>query len=308
MMDLFNFSPAMVGFLVSLSIGCFLTWNYFEREKKQQTFLTNRIRSAEEEMNLKRSPKREAMEKELENLNNPTTYDQLISKRNLLIAVGLMMILFVNGMGFIGGGIILLALKFPDIYIAQMKAKREKLFLKQFPDAIDQLLNIMKVGLTPVQGYKILSEEAPYPCSKEFEKIYSDINTGAPMEKVLLEFYQRYPTTDIKLFRTGMLIASKASAKVAINTLQTISKTIKRRNSQTSKTKSLTAQGSITAIVMGALPIFAFIGIATISDTYVDDIMSNIYSQIALVVAFILDAIGFAVAQKITSTKSIVNA
>lgn len=298
-----DFSPEIVGFLIAASIFAFVVWYYLSTESKRNNFLTNRIRETNDDK--VKSAKQIAIEKELENLNNPITYEKLMQLRIFAIAFSIVGSYVVNAI-YLGLFFAIVSFKIPDIYIALMKDKRENAFKEHLPDAINQLLSIMQSGQTALQGYKILGKEAPYPINQEFQKLYTDYTTGAVPENALQDFYERNKSADIKLFTTGMNIAESATDAVALNTLRQISTTIRTRESQKKSAKSAIAAGKYTAIILALLPLFLFAFLMTAMTGYVGEFIATTTGKIAYAIAFLLDGIGYLVARKITSSSQIV--
>lgn len=304
-MDITDMSASGIGFIIFGAIMCIVMWNYYNKEKKQNDFLQDRIRDYKTEENLKKSKKQQIMEQELEDLDNPISYEDLMNKTHLA-SIGSLVIFSVLGFYPIAIFLAIGALKIPDIYISLLKDKRLEKFQEQLPAAIDQLYSVIQAGQTPQQGYASLAEEQPYPIGNAFRKLSTDIKTGASQEMALKALYAKYPINDIKLFQTGMLIASEASDAVAMNTLKTISDTIKTRASQKKSTKSTIAQGKYTAIILAILPMVAFVGIETIMPDYMNEFIGTTLGKGVLAIAFVLDGIGYYVARKITSASNIV--
>ena len=299
-------SAELIGILFFLAIMSIVLWNYYAREKKQNNFLIDRINHlSNREDNLTKSKKRLKIEQELIELNNPITYDKLMTARNMGVILSLA-VFITAGLVYIGLLFALLSFKIPDIYISLKKDEREKEFNEQLPDAIKQLLALLRAGQTSRQGYQTLAKEADYPINIEFKKLFNDLNTGATNEKALNDFYVRNPSNDIKLFMIGMIIADTASPQVAINTLQTISDTIRTRESQKKSTKSAIASGKYTAIILSLLPLFTFVGMETIMPSYLNDFIATFTGKVAITLAAILDGIGYMIARKITSASKII--
>ena len=77
-MDLLDISASSIGVVVFGAIMCFVMWNYYNKEKKQNDFLQDRIRDYKTEQNLLKSKRQEKIEQELEDLGNPISYEDLI--------------------------------------------------------------------------------------------------------------------------------------------------------------------------------------------------------------------------------------
>ena len=297
-------SAGTIGFLVALSILTFVGWYYYKTEIARNKYLKSRISSVDE-ADTSKSKRKAKISEELENMNDKMSYEKLVLIGVFGACISFIVLFMVNAVffGILFAGAFLFT---PEIYVELLKMKRKRNFKEQFPDALRELLSVMRSGQTPLQGFQLLSETAEYPMRKEFQRIYNDINTGGSMESALRGFYKRNPSSDTELFVTGLIIARHSSPKVAINTLDTIITMIRVREGQKKSTASMVASGKLTAIILAALPLFIFAGLETFMPTYINDFLDLTIGKIAVGFAFVLDMIGFFVARKITDSSDIV--
>ena len=297
-------SAGTIGFLVALSILTFVGWYYYKTEIARNKYLKSRISSVDE-ADTSKSKRKAKISEELENMNDKMSYEKLVLIGVFGACISFIVLFMVNAVffGILFAGAFLFT---PEIYVELLKMKRKRNFKEQFPDALRELLSVMRSGQTPLQGFQLLSETAEYPMRKEFQRIYNDINTGGSMESALRGFYKRNPSSDTELFVTGLIIARNSSPKVAISTLDTIITMIRVREGQKKSTASMVASGKLTAIILAALPLFIFAGLETFMPTYINDFLDLTIGKIAVGFAFVLDMIGFFVARKITDSSDIV--
>lgn len=297
-------SAGTIGFLVALSILTFVGWYYYKTEIARNKYLKSRISSVDE-ADTSKSKRKAKISEELENMNDKMSYEKLVLIGVFGACISFIVLFMVNAVffGILFAGAFLFT---PEIYVELLKMKRKRNFKEQFPDALRELLSVMRSGQTPLQGFQLLSETAEYPMRKEFQRIYNDINTGGSMESALRGFYKRNPSSDTELFVTGLIIARHSSPKVAISTIDTIITIIRVREGQKKSTASMVASGKLTAIILAALPLFIFAGLETFMPTYINDFLDLTIGKIAVGFAFVLDMIGFFVARKITDSSDIV--
>lgn len=297
-------SAGTIGFLVALSILTFVGWYYYKTEIARNKYLKSRISSVDE-ADTSKSKRKAKISEELENMNDKMSYEKLVLIGVFGACISFIVLFMVNAVffGILFAGAFLFT---PEIYVELLKMKRKRNFKEQFPDALRELLSVMRSGQTPLQGFQLLSETAEYPMRKEFQRIYNDINTGGSMESALRGFYKRNPSSDTELFVTGLIIARHSSPKVAISTLDTIITMIRVREGQKKSTASMVASGKLTAIILAALPLFIFAGLETFMPTYINDFLDLTIGKIAVGFAFVFDMIGFFVARKITDSSDIV--
>ena len=297
-----GFSPSMVGLIFFLGFACFAAAYYYGAEKNRLEFLSNRL-------SLKNSGNKNArsarIAEQLRDYGTPIEPEKLMNISFLVMVLSIVFG-FVADVPLVGLLFAVIGYKIPEIYLARTKTVLDAEFEKQLPECIDTLYAILEAGQTPVQGFEVLSKDAPFPSNMEFARIYNDIQTGATMKDALSKFYERHPLSDIKLFMTGSLVAAEAGPSVLVNTLRTISQTIRNRDSQKKSTKSAIMQGKVTVYVLAAAPIVALVLMLTFMRSYSAPLLDTTIGNIMIVGALVLDVIGYFVASKVTDTSSIV--
>jgi len=293
----------MVGFLIFLSIACFCLAYYYGAEKNRLEFLSNRLGSKDSAAD--KNSRAAKLADKLSYLGNPIEAGKLLQTSYMIMGV-CVAFFFVLDMPLVGILLAAFAYKIPEMYISSKKSKLDAEFEKQLPDCIDTLYAVLLAGQTPVQGFEVLSKDAPFPSNIEFARIYSDINTGATMKDALSKLYERHPLNDIKLFMTGTLVSEEAGPAVLVNTLKTISETIRTRDSQKKSAKSAVMQGKVTVYIMSAAPVVALVIMLTFMRDYSAPLLHTTLGNVLIGVALVLDAIGYFVSSKIANADSIV--
>ena len=297
-------APEFIAICFLLCILCIVKWYYETSEKKFNNFIQERIRKRTREELENKSSRQIKIEEELRGIGNPITYDKL-SQYSKLIMIVPTVVLFMVRMPFLAVIPLVVGYKFPELYITRKKDQKIELFSEGLADALSQLLAIIQAGQTQMQGFKVLSE-MPYPIGTEFGRIYHDINTGASLKQALDDFYERIPLTDIRLFNIGAIISAKATPAVTISTLKTIISTIQKRDSQKKSIKSTVMSGQMTAIILGAMPVVVFLGLETLMPDLINEFLSTGTGKLMIVLAAILDGIGYYFARRITSANRMI--
>lgn len=297
-------SPSIVGFIFFLSLACFCAAYYYGAEKNRLEFLSNRL-GLKESMTADKNSRSAKIAEQLRDLGNPIETEKLIQISYMAI-FGSVLLGFAMSIPLVGLLIAAISFKIPEIYLARKKSLLDDAFEKQLPDCIDTLRSVLGAGQTPIQGFELLSKEAPFPSNIEFARISSDIQTGSTMKDALSKFYTRHPLNDIKLFMTGTLVSEEAGPAVLLNTLKTISQTIRNRDSQKKSAKSAIMQGKVTVYVMSGAPIVALVALLTFMRDYSAPLLDTTIGNILIGVSLVLDIIGYFACSKITDTNSIV--
>ena len=299
-----DLSPSMVGLIIFLAMGCFCAAYYYGAEKHRLEYLSNRLGVGSSEDTDKNSRSAKIAER-LRDYGSPIEASKLM-QISYMIILGSLVFGFALDVPLVGILFAAIGYKAPEIYLARRKMVLDDEFEKQLPECIDTLYAILEAGQTPVQGFEVLSKDAPFPSNLEFGRIYNDIQTGATLKDALQKFYDRHPLNDIKLFMTGTIVAEGAGPAVLVNTLRTIGQTIRNRDSQKKSVKSAVMQGKVTVYVMSGAPVVALVILLTFMQSYSAPLLETTMGKILICVSLVLDAIGYFVASKLTNTSSIV--
>jgi len=78
---------------------------------------------------------------------------------------------------------ILCGLGLPHLVVSRKIKRRQRDFLKLFPDAIDLMVRGLRAGLPVAESFITVSKELPPPMSDSFATIAQQTQLGVPMEK-----------------------------------------------------------------------------------------------------------------------------
>lgn len=161
--------------------------------------------------------------------------------------------------------IILAALGFallPLIYIIKIRNNRLKKMEEQLPEAIDLMARALKAGHAFSGALQMVGKEGMEPISKEFNTTFEEVNYGIPMQDALLHFSLRVPLMDIRYFIIAVMIQRESGGNLA-ELLENISNLIRERLKLLGKIRVLSAEGKLSAWILGCLP-FALAGVIQI--------------------------------------------
>ena len=298
----------LISLLITLSVFSFVLYYFFSKEFSKNNFLSEKLRESEivleQEENLSTREKEILRKtKEYENKYSPK---QLVFFQNIAYCISIILfLLLLNNIGefaFILLPIfIYFSYKFLDFYEKHLYEVKIKKFEEQFPTTIIQFISMLKANLTPQQAFTEIGKEGQYPIRNEFKRISLDINTGASFEKAMEDFQKRIPLSTVNLFSSGLIISSKASTEVLVQTLESLTLSIQKKNSERRELKSSTAQSRYTAIIISSIPILGFVLLNLFVNNYYTDMLHSTQGKMILLFGFILNFAGFIVATKIAS-------
>ena len=134
------------------------------------------------------------------------------------------------------------------------RAARRK-FEEQFPDALTLIASSLSAGHTFLRSIQMMCEEADGPIAEEFARVVSETQLGDPLVDALDRMAKRLDVRDVDWVVQAIRIQQTVGGKLA-DLLHTLADFIRAREEIRREVDVLTAEGRISAYVLGALPIF----------------------------------------------------
>lgn len=169
-------------------------------------------------------------------------------------------------------------------------ARRRKAFEAQLPDALALIASSLQAGHTALRSVQSMVEESEAPLSEEFERVVAETALGDPLVDALERMAQRLDVEDLAWVVQAIRIQQTVGGKLA-DLLFTLADFMRGREEIRREVKVLTAEGRMSAWVLGGLPILLFFAVKTMSPGYLDP-MLRAPGLFALVGAGISVAIG----------------
>ena len=168
--------------------------------------------------------------------------------------------------------------------------KRRKAFEAQLPDALALIASSLQAGHTALRSVQSMVEESEAPLSEEFERVVAETALGDPLVDALDRMAQRLDVEDLAWVVQAIRIQQTVGGKLA-DLLFTLADFMRGREEIRREVKVLTAEGRMSAWVLGGMPIFLFFAVKTMSPEYLDP-MLRAPGVFALIGAGIAVAIG----------------
>ncbi len=160
--------------------------------------------------------------------------------------------------------VFLVALILPDGFLNMKRKARVKQFDDQLGDAIGVLSNSLKAGYSFLQAVSSVAREMPDPISLEFRRLLKELSLGMDSDQALRNLVERVPSEDLQLMITAIMIQKETGGNLS-EILDNIASTIRERIQLGGEIRALTAQGRMTGIIVGSMPLF-LMGILYMAD------------------------------------------
>jgi tight adherence protein B len=188
--------------------------------------------------------------------------------------------------------VILIAAILPWAVLAFMGSRRQKKFTSQLPDMLQLLSGSLRAGFSLLQGVEAVSQEVRDPMGRELRRVLTEARLGRPLEESLDDAARRMESLDFEWAVTAIRIQREVGGNLA-ELLQTVGETMVARERLRREIKALTAEGRISAIVIGALPVGLGIIMYAINPAYMKVLFHDSFGQLMLVGSSIWAVFGF---------------
>jgi tight adherence protein B len=190
----------------------------------------------------------------------------------------------------------------PPAILSLLAAQRLRKFTGQLPDTLQLLASSLRAGFSFLQGVEAVAQEVDDPMGSELRRVIVEARLGRPVEDSLDDCARRMQSDDFDWAVMAVNIQREVGGNLA-DLLQTVSVTMIERERLRRDVKALTAEGRMSAIVLGCLPPgLAMVFYAT-NPGYIRVLFTHLGGQIALGVAVLAMLIGFFWMKKIVDIK-----
>ncbi len=197
----------------------------------------------------------------------------------------------------LAGGVFL-----PLFWLRMQRKKRHAKFAMQFPDALDIIVRSLRAGHPVPVALSMVAREMPDPVGTEFGIALDEITYGSDIETAMRGLYARVGQEDLPLFVTSVAIQSKTGGNLS-HILDGLSKLIRERFKMRRKIRSLSAEGRMSALVLGAMPFAVFAGIQVIAPQFYNDVWDKPIVSYILTGSGVWMLIGIVIMRKLINFK-----
>ena len=180
------------------------------------------------------------------------------------------------------------------------RQKRIRRFNTQLTEALQQLANALRAGLTFQQAMDQIGREAMAPLRQEFGLFTKEVKLGVPLEEALINLANRVGSEDLELVATSTNIARQLGGNLA-EMFETIAATIRERFRLEGKINALTSQGKLQGFIVASLPLWIGLFFNWYRPDLMEPMFENAYGYILVSVILVLEAIGFILIRRIVA-------
>jgi tight adherence protein B len=146
----------------------------------------------------------------------------------------------------------------PFLKLRSEKNRRFNLFEEQLVAALDIMIRALRAGYPFPETLRQVSKELEDPVAAEFRLAFDQINGGIEVRTALRNMVTRVPSLSLMAVVTTVLLQRETGGNLS-ETLTNIGAVIRGRFKFQRHIKTLTAEGRISAWVLGMIPFVIFI-------------------------------------------------
>ncbi len=180
----------------------------------------------------------------------------------------------------------------PPAIVNYLGSRRQKQFVAQLPDMLQLLAGTLRAGYSLMQGVEAVSTEVTDPMGHELRRIVTESRLGRPLEDALQASAERMDSPDFQWAVMAIGIQREVGGNLA-ELLLTVADTMVQRERLRRDVAALTAEGKISAIVLGLLPLGLGLAMWMLNPEYISVLFDTTFGNILLGGAIVLAGIGF---------------
>ena len=198
----------------------------------------------------------------------------LLAHAGIAIGAGLVGFLLTGGNILFAGVFLLLGGVVPYIFLGLKKKRRLKAFDGQLADTLQLMSGSLSAGLSLAQSADTVVREGTEPIAGEFRRALVEARLGVQIEDSLDSVAERMESDDFRWVVMAIRIQREVGGNLAELLLQ-VAATLREREYLRRQVSALSAEGRLSAWILGGLPPVFTAYLALVKPTYLAPMLSS---------------------------------
>ena len=190
----------------------------------------------------------------------------------------------------------------PLMVIAQRAERRRKKMAEQFPVALDIFVRGLRAGHPVASALDLLTQEMTDPIGSEFGIVTDEVAYGAELRDALQNMAERCDLDDLRMFVVSLSVQNETGGNLA-EILENLSQVIRERASMMLMVRALSSEGRMTATILTALPVMAFVALFLLNPPFYLQVAGDRAFSIGFGCLIGLYLIGFFIIRRLVNIK-----
>lgn len=191
----------------------------------------------------------------------------------------------------------------PKAYIKRKEAAYAARYMEDLPGFIDLLISNLRAGMSVTRAIQAVAEKDKGPVGNEMKLIIKKTELGRPVKEALSELTDRVPGRENEIMVYALTTALDTGGNIA-EVLEGISATIRKREEIKREVKSLTSQGVMSGIIIGALPFILAGAVVMIDPEFMKPMFETAAGRVMIATALCMEALGAFFISRVTAVKA----
>lgn len=168
----------------------------------------------------------------------------------------------------------------------------------QLPDVLGQMAASLRSGHSLTQAIEAVGEEASAPLGPQFRRVIAETQVGRDLDDALVVMADRIGSRDLRWSVRAMMIQSRTGGTLS-DVLDVLAEFMRDREEVRREVRALTADGRISAWILGLLPFVVGGALLLLNPAYLTPLVTEALGWVMLAAAGVLMAIGMVWIRKV---------
>jgi tight adherence protein B len=191
-----------------------------------------------------------------------------------------------------------LALQTPRLLLTIMKQRRLRKFNIQLVDTLISMSNALRAGFSITQTFESVAKNGENPIAQEFDLFLQQTRVGVSFTDALENLERRVGSDDLTLVVQSIEIARQTGGNLT-EIFEKIASTIRERMRIENRIRTLTAQGRLQGIVVGAMPAIIALALLVVDPELMKPFLQSTVGLATMIGVVILVTCGGLIIRKI---------
>ena len=190
----------------------------------------------------------------------------------------------------------------PYLYLAHRRSRRLKEFDDALPDTLQLIAGSLSAGYSLPQAVDTVAKESHGVMSVELDRAIVEARLGVPLDEAMENVATRMQSKDFAWAVMAIRINRDVGGNLS-EVLTNVSATMRERERLRRQVQSLSAEGRLSAIILGSLPVLFALYLALVRPEYLGKLFSTPLGLVMVVVGTGLLLAGFAWLRKVVQVE-----
>jgi tight adherence protein B len=260
--------------------------------QRSQVVLVQRAVAVTEQLAARQGGLLVKYEEKLERADTPLRPAEYLLMSAFATVVAMLLVLFTTRNLLFTVLVVPLGLVLPGAGLNFKGSRRRKKFEALLPDMLQLLAGTLKAGYSMMQGVEAVATEVAEPMGKELRRVMTEARLGRPLEESLDAVAERMGSKDFGWAVMAIRIQREVGGNLS-ELLMTVGTTMVQRERLRRDVQSLTAEGRVSAYMLGLMPPGVMVAMYMINRKYMMPLFTTVTGNVLLGVGFVMMVGGF---------------